>query len=327
MIEREQTRLARALDGTGEIDETTAPLLGVAARLRTSAGNVPPATNIAEARSKMLDAVRETRRGASGFGHARKVRGATLGAAALAGAGLLVASAATGKNPVDLASTAAAGFHGTISDRHSSTEAGGQVSLRGEVVAMRPDGLGMEIETEGTRVSVDLAGAMQATVNGDAGATVEPDGPDTAATLSLGANVAVEGSIREDTGEVVARTVTVEGPVEVTVSTGANGNATATVSTDTGPSTANVAVDVDATSNATGSLETANGTSADAGADVSVGVDVSADLNSSETPTPATTATAPPDANASYQGPSALIEVSGDGGLDVGIGGDNGGGD
>jgi hypothetical protein len=196
------TRLERALAGRGTIDDTTAPLLGVAARLYAGATQpVPRPLNAARARLKMLGAVNEQATRAAGS-HGAKVRGATLGAAAVAGAGLLMASAATNSNPVGVVRSTVFEFPAMVVG--SSAPKATDVTLVGTIVSVDEGGRQVEIDTGETLVAVDVRDVP-----------VVERAADAAAPVTVGSVVEVDGSLRDGDLTVRAREVTVKEPAAV----------------------------------------------------------------------------------------------------------------
>lgn len=154
MIERIPGPAARRLEAalsnpTGR--EARDELVSLAGELREFGLDVPTRSPAQDAREELRLAVLARERDAHrGSGMAR-IRGATFAVAGVAGAGLVVASAASGSNPVVLVADAArelpriAGY----------TPPPATVAIEGEVVASRDGGRTLDVHAEGETITVE----------------------------------------------------------------------------------------------------------------------------------------------------------------------------
>jgi len=210
---REAQALADVLD-TRAPEGSFADLVGLADELRAavdphvSAG--PSVVRRQELRAAVLARAREQQ--AAGAG--RRLRGAALGLAAIAGGGLVVASAASGANPVVLVADAA----GHLPLVPSYGAAPDQVAIEGEVIALRDEGRTIEVRTNDETVLVEApADARKVTAEGT---------PMASADIATGSTVRVTGTEPKDGPleakriEVVPPTLAVKpGPVDAGTST------------------------------------------------------------------------------------------------------------
>lgn len=198
-------RLEDALEGLEFLSDME-PLVALAAELRATGLATPTEAPSAAAREQLRAAVVSVAANTKQRGVAARVRGATFAVAAIAGGGLVIASAASGSNPAVLVADAARELPGIgrLSAPPSS------VALEGEVVASRDAGTTLEVRVGDETVTVESPKESRAVV---AGGT-----PVAAADIQQGATVRVTASRDSDTSVVTAKKIEVLSPAATSTS-------------------------------------------------------------------------------------------------------------
>lgn len=199
-MDRFGSRGARQLDAAlegGATQPGVAPLVDLAAELRGMGAALPthsaPQDGREQLRTAVLAQATSRRRG----GSVARVRGATFVAAGVAGAGLVVAGAASGSNPAALVVDAA---------RELPRLAGqaapvASVSIEGEVVASRDGGRTFELRTGSDTITVEAPK--------EARTVTEAGTPVAAVEIEQGSTVRVTAERKPDAGAVTAKTIEV----------------------------------------------------------------------------------------------------------------------
>jgi len=144
-------RLQGALSGTGEYGPAAAGLARLAGELREVGRAAPALQPSLAAREQLRAAVLAAAAERQGPARRGRFRGATLAIAAVAGTGLVVASAASGSNPAVLVAEIARDLPGIPNHAQPPST----VSLEGEVIATHDGGRTLEIRTRDVTVTVE----------------------------------------------------------------------------------------------------------------------------------------------------------------------------
>lgn len=194
---------ARALDEAlsgGPAGREVRELVSLASELR-DVGLAAPQPRLSPARREELRAAVlarsvDQRRG----GSVGRVRGATFGVAAVAGAGLVVASAASGSNPAVLVADVAREIPRV--SFHAAPPA--DLAIEGEVIASYNDGRTLEVRSHGETFVVESRSETR---------SVSAEGtPVAASAIEQGANIRVTTESSADSGVVAAKKIEVLPP-------------------------------------------------------------------------------------------------------------------
>ena len=140
LVRRSANSLESALAGAPAVSAEQESLVAFAAELRENALNIAPLRFSAARREELRTAVL-AQRAAERRRPVARARGAVLGVAALAGGGLVVASAATGSNPAVLVADVAR----EIPKLATHSEQPPTIAIEGEVVATHDGGRTLEV--------------------------------------------------------------------------------------------------------------------------------------------------------------------------------------
>ncbi len=192
-------RLEAALSGYS-IGEPADDLVSLAGELRELGLDVPIRRPAAEAREELALAVLARKRETQCAGGIARVRGATFALAGVAGAGLVVASAASGSNPVVLVADAA---------RELPRIAGyaappATVAIEGEVVASHDGGRTLDVRADGETITVEAPKQARSVTSSGT--------PVSAANIAAGDSVRVTAEREPGNGPVAAKKIEVLPP-------------------------------------------------------------------------------------------------------------------
>ncbi|MGE3073362.1 MAG: hypothetical protein AB7N24_04655 [Dehalococcoidia bacterium] len=183
--------LEAAMNGALPAHENLEPLVELAAELREFGIDTPQPRISPARREEFLMAVRAEAARERSRRPAARIKGATMSIAAVAGAGLVVAGAASGSNPAALVVDAARDLPGI--PQHVAPPA--ETSIEGEVVATRDDGRTLEVRSGDATVVVEAPKESRDVTS--AGTPVP------AAAIAEGDNIRVTSKRAADSGGVI----------------------------------------------------------------------------------------------------------------------------
>ncbi|MGE0599418.1 MAG: hypothetical protein AB7J35_06755 [Dehalococcoidia bacterium] len=188
---RSDAELEAALNRAGTASEDIESLAGLAAELNEIGRSVPPPRISPARREELRLAVRAEAARERSRRPAARIKGATMTIAAVAGAGLVVAGAASGGNPAALVIDVARDIPGL--PEHVAPPA--DTSIEGEVIATRDDGRTLEVRSGDA--TVVIAAPKESRDVTSAGTPVP------AAAIAEGDNIRVTSKKASDAGGVI----------------------------------------------------------------------------------------------------------------------------